>query len=352
MRTGSNAGFLVALALILAACGSPAASPSAAAGSPPPAGSPGAWHLGDLPTIGEPADDGARIVNVETLDARTRDLTIESPSVGTVKVRLLLPASFADDPAARFPALYLLHGADGEYTDWSTKSDVEGTTAPTDLIVVMPAAASSFVGEGNDEGSGWSGRAVWEPFHATELTQLMERNWQASDQRALAGLSLGGYGAMLLAARNPRLYQAVASYSGALDIVGAVETHLPNADPATLAQIQDIIDEANGLGTYSLVQLAPLLKGMKTVIVSYGNGEPGPLDPPDRRLSSPLEKWCGGGSDLFVSELRKAGVKVTADGYGDGTHSWEYWDRELRETLPLLLDAVGEQPPASATPGA
>ncbi|MGZ6328517.1 MAG: hypothetical protein ACXWN2_07340, partial [Candidatus Limnocylindrales bacterium] len=43
-----------------------------------------------LATIGQPADDGARIVGVQTLDARTRDLTIESPAVGTVMVRLLL----------------------------------------------------------------------------------------------------------------------------------------------------------------------------------------------------------------------------------------------------------------------
>jgi S-formylglutathione hydrolase FrmB len=361
MRTRSTAWFVVVLALVLAACGSPAASPSgaaspstAAAASPSTAAaSPGQWPLSDLATIGTPADDGARIVKVDTLDARTRDLTIESPSVGTVQARLLLPASFAADPAARFPALYLLHGADGEYTDWTTKSDVEGITAPTNFLVVMPAAASSFVGEGNTQGSGKLGRAVWEPFHATELTQLMERNWQASDARALAGLSLGGYGAITLAARHPGLYDAVASYSGALDIKGAVSTYLPNVDAATLAKIQDIIDLANGYGTYSVVELAPLLRGTKSVFVSYGNGKPGPLDPPDRRLPSPLEKWCGGGSDLFVGELRKAGIPVTVDSYGDGTHSWEYWERELRLSLPMLLEAVGEAPPPpSASPGA
>jgi hypothetical protein len=87
--------------------------------------------------------------------------------------------------------------------------------------------------------------------------------------------------------------------------------------------------------------------------VSYGNGQPGPLDPPERRAPSPLETWCGGGSGLFVAELQKAGIPVTVDAYGDGTHSWAYWDRELRLSLPMLLEAIGAPlPPASASPGA
>ncbi|HYO42859.1 MAG TPA: alpha/beta hydrolase-fold protein [Candidatus Limnocylindrales bacterium] len=346
MPTRLTAALLIIIALIATACATPAASPSLAATSPGPSG------LSDLPTIGTPADDGARIVKVEELGERMRDLTIESPSVGTVQVRLLLPASFGDDPAARFPPLYLLHGADGEYSDWTTKSDVEGITAPTNFLVVMPATATSFVGEGNMQGSGAGGRPEWLPFLATELTELLERNWQASDKRALAGLSFGGYGSILLAARNPGKYQAVASYSGALDIKGLVSTYLEDADPETIAKIASIAEAADGLGAYSTVELAPLLRGTKQIFVSYGNGEPGPLDPPDRRAPSPLEKWCGGGSSLFVSELQKAGIPVTVDAYGDGTHSWEYWDRALRQSLPMFLEAVGEPPlPPSASLG-
>ena len=63
------------------------------------------------PTVGTPADDGARIVDVTTLDARTRDLTIDSPAVGTVMVRLLIPSGFDAQPSTRWPVLYLLHGA-------------------------------------------------------------------------------------------------------------------------------------------------------------------------------------------------------------------------------------------------
>jgi S-formylglutathione hydrolase FrmB len=183
----------------------------------------------------------------------------------------------------------------------------------------------------------------------------MERNWQASDQRALAGLSLGGYSAILLAARHPGLYKAVASYSGALDIKDLVSQFVQDADAETLAKIGDIVDQANELGGYSVAELAPLLRATKSIFISYGNGKPGPLDPPDRQTPSPLEKWCGGGGDLFVAELRKAGIPATVDAYGDGTNSWEYWDRELRVSLPMLVEAMGlpaPAPAASASPGA
>ena len=158
-------------------------------------------------TIGQPADDGARIVGIQTIDGRTRDLTVESPAVGTVMVRLLLPSTFADQPTARFPVLYLLHGGGGEYTDWTTNTDVEAFTAPTRLLVVMPAAVTSTMGElGTDRPHGGTGGSTaWETFHLTELRQLLERNWQAGDARAIAGLSLGGLGTVNYAGRHPDL---------------------------------------------------------------------------------------------------------------------------------------------------
>ena len=73
----------------------PPAPPSAKSPSPSPSPA----------TFGQPADDGARITNVQALGDRLRDLTIDSPAVGIVTVRLLLPATFAEQPTTRFPVL-------------------------------------------------------------------------------------------------------------------------------------------------------------------------------------------------------------------------------------------------------
>jgi diacylglycerol O-acyltransferase/trehalose O-mycolyltransferase len=300
-----------------------------------------------LLTIGLPADDGARIVAIEEIDARTRDLTIDSPSVGTVKVRLLVPASFDDQPAARFPVLYLLHGAGGDHTEWTGATDVEELTAPTDLLVVMPDAnADGIEGWYSDWYNGGDGRQpAWETFHLTELRELLERNWQASDERVIAGLSMGGYGAITYTARHPDLFKAAASYSGVLDITDF-------SQPSDIARWGGPATNAANWDEHNPIKLVSSLKGVP-LYIAYGNGEPGPLDPAGKQKDD-LEAWIGQGSDLFVAALEEAGIPATVNAYGPGTHTWPYWQRELHASLPMLLQALGESgvlpSPAPAAP--
>jgi len=334
--------------LILAACASPAATTPAANPSPTSSATVAcATPPPPLPTIGQPADDGARMVKVDTLDDRTRDLTIESPAVGTVMVRLLLPRTFASQPEARFPVLYLLHGGGGEYTDWTQNTNVEAYTAPTDLLVVMPAANSSGLdGWYTDWAEGGTcGPRLWETFHLTELRQLLERNWQAGDRRAIAGLSLGGYGSITYAARHPGLFAAAASYSGALDLRGYFERF---PDPYEAARWGDPVTDASNWDGHDPIELAPQLRGT-AVYLSFGTGQPGPLDPPGADEDQ-LEAFISGGNQRFLAALTSAGISATVDAYGPGTHSWPYWDRELRASLPLLLRALGESPAATSSP--
>ena len=291
MITRPAAAAALTLLLVLAACSTPAASSSPGstpAGSPAPAASssPGT----SLATIGQPADDGARIVNVETLDPRTKDITIESPVVGTVKTRLLLPSSFADQPNTKFPLLLLLHGGAGNYTDWTSKTDVASLTAPTNLIVAMPAAATSNLGNLDPKNGGTGGVGKWATFHLTELLQLLERNWQAGDQRAVAGLSMGGFGTVTYGEQRPDLFKAVASFSGGpLDLRSLVAMQ---ADPKragtwgdiTLSTKWDEIDPVKNIDK---------LAG-KALYFSFGNGQPGPLDP-GRTDVDELEQVVGGG---------------------------------------------------------
>jgi diacylglycerol O-acyltransferase / trehalose O-mycolyltransferase len=332
---------MLAIALLsLAACGQSGASstPAGPGSSPSPASS--------LATIGRPADDGARIVGVETLGARMRDLTIESPEVGTVMVRLLLPSTYADRPAVRFPVLYLLHGGGGEYRDWTEDTDVEALTAPTDLLVVMPAALTSGVGDRSQGGSGGTG--MWETFHLTELRQLLERNWQAGEDRAIAGLSMGGFGTLTYAERHPDLFKGVASYSGGPLNKVALTLMLEKG----LADWGDLDPDAANWDIYDPVKLIDRLDG-KALYFSYGNGMPGPLDPPERTDIDELEKTVGVGNEAFVAALDEAGIPATVNAYGPGTHSWSYWERELHASLPMLLKAVGatsSSPSASPSP--
>jgi diacylglycerol O-acyltransferase / trehalose O-mycolyltransferase / mycolyltransferase Ag85 len=290
-------------------------------------------------SFGLAADDGARIVTVNSLGPRTRDLTVDSPAVGTVKVRLLLPPDFDSSGDRRFPVLMLLHGGGGDYTDWDRRTNVEAYTASAEVLVVMPAAASSYMGDrtlspdATREGS----RPLWEKFHLTELFQLLQRNWRASNVQAVAGLSLGGYGAVMYTARHPGVFVATASYSGVLDVTasGISSTAVQSA----IDEVEQLADD-NGWTDVNPIDLVSALSGA-TLYISYGNGEPGPLDPAGSGPDD-LEAWVGAGDDNFVAALRRANLPATTDAYGAGTHSWGYWDRELKESLPLLLARLGE----------
>ena len=333
MSRRSAATLLPALCLVLGACSSTGGSATA-----PPSGTAAPTATASLATVGQPADDGARVVDVRSLGNRARDLTIESPSVGTVKVRLLVPSTFADQPTAKFPTLYLLHGAGGGYTDWTSNTDVERLTLPTNLLVAMPAGATSGVDGwfSNWETPGQLGKQNWETFTLTELPQLLERNWQAGPDRAVAGLSMGGYGSMVFAGRNPGFFKAAASFSGALDL--KTESKHFN-DPNYLARWGDPNIDAANWASHDPIVLIPKLKDT-ALYLSFGNGTPGPFDP-GRTDTDKLEAWVDAGNEAFVAALAAAGIPATVNAYGPGTHSWPYWERELHTSLPMLLQAVG-----------
>ena len=302
-----------------------------------------------VPTIGIPADDGARIVEVDTIDARTRDLMIQSPAVltrlGVVQVRLLLPSQFDAQPAARWPVLYLLGGGGEDHTSWTSNTDVEKLTAPTDLLVVMPDAGAGPDGWYSDWwNNGAGGPPEWETFHLIELRQLLERNWHAGDKRVIAGLSMGGYGAMEYAARKPGMFLAAASYSGPLDMLGRSSFWEQGGWPSAIWG--DPIAQADVWKAHDPTDKAAALKGT-ALYVAYGNGKIGPLDngspsPLDLDPDGSGEREIATESAAFVHQLGALHIPVTVDAYGAGTHNWPYWQRDLHRSLPFLLKALGE----------
>src|SRR5436190_394930 len=112
---------------------------------------------------------------------------------------------------------------------------------------------------------GAGGPPKWETFHLVELAQLLERNWQAGDKRAVAGYSMGGMGAMAYAARHPGMFLAAAAYSGVLDTLGA------GAYTQSTATWGDPTAQADVWRAHNPLDLAAALKGV-ALYVSYGDG--------------------------------------------------------------------------------
>ena len=141
---------------------------------------------------------------------------IDSPAVGgRVPVRLLLPPRFEERPEQQWPVLYLLHGCCDTYVSWTRSPDIERLSAQLDALVVMP--------DGGQVGfySDWLDGPGWETFHTSELPQLLASEYRANGRAAIAGVSMGGVGALGYAARHPGQYAVAASFSG------TVHTRLP-----------------------------------------------------------------------------------------------------------------------------
>jgi S-formylglutathione hydrolase FrmB len=285
-----------------------------------------------LGTSTQPADDGARVIEIKTIDSRLRDLTIDSPAVGRQVVRVLLPVAFDTDPAMRWPVLYLLSGADGTYQEWTESTDVEALTADARVIVVMPEAGQwGWYSDWWNQGKG--GAPMWETFHLTEIREILERNWHAGTVRALAGASMGGYGAMEYASREPNLFVAAASFSGVLDPLGA------GAFTPSTNVWGDPIAQADIWRAHDPIEHLAALTG-HVLFVSFGDGQPGPFDG-GKVPDGDLEAWVAGQDADFVQRLKDLHIAATVDRYA-GTHTARYFERELHLAMPLLLGALGE----------
>jgi diacylglycerol O-acyltransferase / trehalose O-mycolyltransferase len=296
--------------------------------------------------------DGARVVAQQWVAPRQLDLTVYSPALGeTAKVRLLTPDGWRQGAGRHWPTLWLLHGCCGDYTSWTALTDVASIPSLRQVLVVMP--------EAGDAGfySDWLGDAAgtapgWETFHLSELTSILGRSYGAGPDRTVAGLSMGGFGALSYAARHPGMFRAAASFSGVDDPL-----YTADGQPVGADNVLDIV-RGQGLDPDALwgdpvadravwaahdpYYLAPRLLGTP-VFLSCGDGTAGPYDPPG--ATSAYETLFLAENQHLADRLHALGDhRLVTDFYGPGTHSWPYWQRELHRALPMLLKAMGVQP--------
>lgn len=284
------------------------------------------------------ASAGLRVVSARSLSDRMRDLVIHSPAVGRdVNVRLLLPADFAN--ATRpLPVLYLLPGCCDTYDSWTRSTDLVAWSARTEALIVMPeAGAAGFY-------SNWRKGPQWEDFHLTELPQILRRDFRASTTRAIAGLSMGGLGALDYAARHPGTFTAAASFSGVVhtrrdaDIQRGYQdlVRSQGEDPGDLWG--DPVADAATWRAHNPYDLAARLRGTK-LYLACGDGKPGTGDDPGQAARTELALRAENAA--LARKLRRLDIPATVHLYGPGVHDWKYWQRELHRSWPLLTRSLG-----------
>ena len=300
--------------------------------------------------------DGLRVLGVERLSPRNFDVRVLSANLGRpVHVRVLLPVSYAAHPHARYPVLYLFHGTSGRASDWEVAGDAEKTTAPYDVITVMPDCG--FDGDGGFWFTDWvdqttsHGPSQFESYLIDQLVPWVDDNLRtvaARRGRAVAGLSQGGYGSAEVAARHPDMFAAMASFSGAPEIdrdpevivgatgvIEAIAVGLDGVPPQSIFGSR-ATDEVNWQG-HDPSTLMGNLRGMRLFLWT-GLGVPGPYDdtPPDPTAVG-IEMLVHQSTQRFHQHLLEEGIPHFYDDYTNGTHRFGYWARDLRAFMKPMM---------------
>ncbi|MFC6223042.1 alpha/beta hydrolase [Hymenobacter artigasi] len=263
--------------------------------------------------------------------ARVDTLAIPSAAMHkTYRAAVVLPASYAKNKKANYPVLYLLHGAWGHFSDWLNKTPdkqlLHRLADDYNLIIVNPEGETfSFY-----LNSPVSLDSQFETYLTQEVISKIDQTYRTVANRkgrVIAGLSMGGHGALFLSARHPDLYCAAGSMSGALDL-RTWNRKLAPAEAAGRARLWAPIlgSEADNPERFADNSVLTLVEQM------HRNGLPLIID-------------CGvddGLIDINRELHRRLVYNHTPHDYTErpGAHTWEYWQTALPYQVLFLQQVL------------
>lgn len=147
---------------------------------------------------------------------RTDTISVSGPGfVGPMKALVVVPDGLGE--GAHYPTVYLLHGYSGGYTNWLGSQPRIGELADEfGLIVVTPGVGDTWYFDSPEKPE-----QQIETFFINTLIPYVDANYPTiprREKRAIAGLSMGGHGALYLAGRHPEVFGAADAISGGVDI--------------------------------------------------------------------------------------------------------------------------------------
>lgn len=248
------------------------------------------------------------------------DLAIESPALGRkLKYALYLPA----EKSGTLPVLFLLHGLGGNERNWEEMGRIsetadrliaEGALPP--LGIVMPDGGDSWYVNSQKHGN-YENALLRDLVPETEARHDLGKS---RNRRAVAGLSMGGYGAFRLAFRVPDRFLLTAGLSAAI---------FPD-----LATDMDVTDQQLGFFKGAFGTPFEVARFNRE---NFFSGIPG-LTAQKRRPHIYITVGDDDGFGLYRGNialylaLREAQVPVEFR-MTDGDHSWQLWRQEIETVL-------------------
>ncbi len=257
---------------------------------------------------------------------------------------LILPLDY-EVSASRYPVLYLLHGYTGDNNNWTLLTNLSGYAARYRLIIVMPDGSNGwYVNSATDP------KARFEDYIIKDIIPYVEKHYRTIPlrrARAIAGLSMGGYGAMFLGLKHPDLFAAIGAFSGALDVAhNGIPPDTLNANEKERKQRAEIISHFGAPGSATAKERDPF-----------------ELLPKVPREQMPALYIAEGGEDFlikgnreFVAELARLKIAYEYREISPQEHTWDFWDEQIRIFLGKLarlegFESAGPRGPIPSPPG-
>lgn len=246
----------------------------------------------------------------------------------TVPIHVILPVdklTFPGMPQRKekpFKTLYLLHGIFGNYTDWVSGTNIQRWAEEKDLAVVMPSGDNMFYVDQE------AAHNYYGEFIGQELVEITRKMFPLSDKKEdtfIAGLSMGGYGAI----RNGLKYHDTFGYIGGLSaamLMDGLEART-NEHPFFIERrdfaesfFGDLskVKESDKNPEWLVKKLLEAQAEMPKVYLACGTED---------SLLEPNRK--------FRDFLKASGAEVTYE-EGPGGHEWDFWNRYIKKVIDWL----------------
>jgi len=290
-----------------------------------------------------------------------------APSLGVEKRYLIyLPPSYATALQRRYPVAYYLHGVTGDESDWVSQGNIDviadsiAAGGSAEVILVMPdgddgwytnwATPRNYAACAGDSSVARAAPTYcvvsprYGDYIARDLVEHIDSTYRTlADRRhrGVAGLSMGGYGAVALALEHPDLFSAAASHSGVLSPL-YLGPH-PYAPPARYQTSLESLRVAWG-GMWWAVA-----RPFGTTLATWQARDPSQLAARLKTTSGPFPALFVdvGTEDGLVDESRAFHAALTAlavaHEYAEwpGKHDWKYWHAHVGESLRWLAGRIG-----------
>lgn len=255
--------------------------------------------------------------------------TLESKLLGkAIDYSILYPVNYqrGANSEKRFPVLYLLHGVTGHYTNWTERTRVALYATRYDLFIVMIEGENGWYTD-----SATVPTDKFESYILQELIPDVEKRFRVSterDGRAIAGLSMGGYGALKFGFKYPRRFALVASMSGALGAASWTENDLKNLEFIK----QSLLKTFGPTGSTTRTQ-NDLLKLTREATSD------------NIKLLPAIYLDCGTEDILFSTNRGYADLLLERKIPHEfrqlpGNHDWQYWDQQVQVILALAAERL------------